>query len=224
MIDLNSFFSDIDGHAGVWCGVDTKGADLARMVEFITEQKIHDLSVLPEVVPVVWPWLEKIDVNILGRFYLGDDTINTDVISDLTVQINKSFKHGANGAMVFVRYKNLHDMVAQVAFVRDDLFFNRELIIGVDIGDIDSNQWGDLFENLRRINASAVMFALTKDMGKKSDFVGRVYGMLNAWDAEFNGTLHFALGNSAERIDQAQRLVASMRPDLMSGLRIWVNY
>ena len=224
MIDLNSFFSDIDGHAGVWCGVDTKGADLARMVEFITEQKIHDLSVLPEVVPVVWPWLEKIDVNILGRFYLGDDTINTDVISDLTVQINKSFKHGANGAMVFVRYKNMHDMVAQVAFVRDDLFFNRKLVIGLDICDIDSDDWSDLFQDLKRINASAVCFVLTKDTGRKSDFVGRVYGMLNAWDSEFSGALYFALENRPERIVQARRLVESMRPELVSNLRFFVNY
>ena len=224
MIDLNSFFSDIDGHAGIWCGADTTGTDLARMVEFITEQNVHDLSVLPDVAPIVWPWLEKNDINILGRFYLGGETVNTDVISDLTVQINQSFKHGANGAMVFVRYKNLHDMVNQVAFVRDDLFFNRELVIGLDIGDIDSDDWTDLFQDLKRINASAVCFVLTKDNGKKSDFVGRVYGMLNAWDSEFGGELYFALENRPGRIEQAHRLVESLRPELMPGLRFFVNY
>ncbi len=223
MIDIKTFLSGIDARVGIWSGA-TDGAELARMVEFATENKVDMLSVLPDAIDVVWPWIEKQHIGMLGRFYVNDDKIDEVVMSDLTARINMSFKHGANGAIVFVRYKNMKSMIDQVAVIRDDLFFNRELIIGVDIGDIDSNQWGDLFENLRRINASAVMFALTKDMGKKSDFVGRVYGMLNAWDAEFNGALHFALGNSTERIDQAQRLVASMRPDLMSGLRIWVNY
>ena len=81
-----------------------------------------------------------------------------------------------------------------------------------------------MFHQLKRINASAVCFVLTKDAGKKSDFVGRVYGMLNAWDSEFGGALHFALENRPERIDQARRLVESIRPELLSGLRFFVNY
>ncbi|MBR4860531.1 MAG: hypothetical protein IKV10_04480, partial [Alphaproteobacteria bacterium] len=118
----------------------------------------------------------------------------------------------------------LRPMIDQVAIIRDDLFFNRELVIGLDIGDIDSDDWANLFNELKRINASAVCFVLTKDMGKKSDFVGRVYGMLNAWDSEFSGALHFALENRPERIDQARRLVESIRPELAKDLRFFVNY
>ena len=121
-------------------------------------------------------------------------------------------------------YAALDDLVAQTHIIRDDLFFNRELVIGLDIGDIDSDDWENLFHELKRINASAVMFVLTKDFGKKSDFVGRVYGILNAWDSEFNGALHFALENRPERIDQAQRLVESIRPELVKNLRFFVNY
>lgn len=224
MIDMNSFFDEIEVVPAIWCGVDTDGADLARMTGLVTERGINMISVVPDVVPIVWPWIEGKSIDLIGRFYVNDDKIDEHVMSDLTVRINSSFKQGANGAMVFVRYKHLKSMIDQVAIIRDDLFFNRELVIGLDIGDIDSDDWPDLFRELKRINASAVCFVLTKDAGKKSDFVGRVYGMLNAWDSEFSGALYFALENRPERIDQARRLVESMRPELMSGLRFFVNY
>ena len=224
MIDTKSFLSEIQSAIGIWCGADTDGADLARMVQCATEWNADVLSVLPDVVSVVWPWIEEKPISLLGRFYVNDDKIDENVMSDLTVRINSSFKRGACGAMVFVRYKNLASMIDQVAIIRDDLFFNRELVIGLDIGDIDSDDWVNLFNELKRINASAVCFVLTRDTGKKSDFVGRVYGMLNAWDSEFGGALHFALENRPERIDQARRLVESVRPELLSGLRFFVNY
>lgn len=224
MIDMNSFFDEIEITPAIWCGADTDGADLARMAGLVAERGINMISVVPSVVPIVWPWIEGQTVSLLGRFYISEDTVDETVMSDLTVRINSSFKQGANGAMVFVRYKHLRPMIDQVAIIRDDLFFNRDLIIGLDIEDIDSYDWSDLFHELKRINASAVCFVLTKDTGKKSDFVGRIYGMLNAWDSEFSGALHFALENRPERIEQARRLVESLRPELMSGLRFFVNY
>ena len=224
MIDMNSFFDEIDVVPAIWCGADTDGADLARMTELVTERGINMISVVPEVVPIVWPWIEGRSIKLIGRFYVNDDKVDERVMSDLTIRINASFKCGANGAMVFVRYKHLQSMIDQVAIIRDDLFFNRDLVIGLDIGDIDASDWADLFHQLKRINASAVCFVLTKDAGKKSDFVGRVYGLLNAWDSDFGGALHFALENRPERIDQARRLVESVRPELVSNLRFFVNY
>lgn len=224
MIDVNSFFNEIEVVPAIWCSADTDGADLARMTGLVTGRGINMISVVPDVVSIVWPWIENRPIDLLGRFYINDDEIDERVMSDLTVRINSSFKQGANGAMVFVRYKHLKSMIDQVAIIRDDLFFNRELVIGLDIGDVDSDEWSDLFRELKRINASAVCFVLTKDAGKKSDFVGRVYGMLNAWDSEFSGALYFALENRPERIDQARRLVESIRPELVSGLRFFVNY
>ena len=85
-------------------------------------------------------------------------------------------------------------------------------------------EFADMFECLKKINASSVCFALTRDDGKKSDFVGRVYGLLNAWDSDFHGALHFALENRPERIEQAHRLVKSIRPELIPDLRFWINY
>lgn len=224
MIDTKTFLSDIQSRIGIWCSADTDGADLAHMVQCATEWNADVLSVLPDAVSIIWPWIEKKPIDLVGRFYVNDDKVDEGVMSDLTIKIKQSFKSGASGAMVFVRYKHLKSMIDQVAIIRDDLFFNRELVIGLDIGDIDSDNWADLFHELKRINASAVLFVLTKDAGKKSDFVGRVYGLLNAWDADFGGALHFALENRSERIDQARRLVESIRPELLSGLRFFVNY
>ena len=224
MIDTKTFLLEIQSRIGIWCGADTDGADLARMVQCATDWNADMLSVPPDVVPVVWPWTEDKPIGLLGRFYVGDEKIDEKVMSDLTMKINQSFKGGACGAMVFVRYKHLAPMIDQVAIIRDDLFFNRQLVIGLDIGDIDSSDWVDLFRELKRINASAVCFVLTKDTGKKSDFVGRVFGMLNAWDSEFGGALYFALENRPERIDQARRLVESVRPELAKDLRFFVNY
>lgn len=224
MIDMDSFLSKINCHIGVWCGAEIDSAELARMVEFATDYNVDLLSVVPDAVGVVWPWIEAQDKKIIGRFYINDDKIDERVMSDITVRINATLKQGACGAQVFVRYKHLKSMIDQVAIIRDDLFFNRDLVIGLDIGDVDASDWADLFHELKRINASAVLFVLTKDAGKKSDFVGRVYGLLNAWDADFNGALHFALENRPERIDQARRLVESIRPELLPNLRFFVNY
>ena len=64
----------------------------------------------------------------------------------------------------------------------------------------------------------------TKDAGDKSDFVGRIYGMLNTWDADNKFDLHFAFGPNFMRIEQALRLVQSVRPELVGRLKFWVNY
>ena len=95
--------------------------------------------------------------------------------------------------------------------------------IGIDVGDIDVFEWEKLFEKLRKINASSVLFVFTKDTGKKSDFVGRIYAMLNAWNNENNFDLHFAFGQNFMRIEQVWRLVESVKPGLMQRVKFLVN-
>ena len=90
--------------------------------------------------------------------------------------------------------------------------------------EVDSYDWQNLFQNLQKINASSVVLVLTKDIGKKSDFVGRIYGLLNAWDDNNKFDLHFALGPNFMRIEQVVRLIESMKPDLLQGTKFWVNF
>ncbi len=222
MIDKNAVFDFIGVNAAVWCGADMDATDLAKSVQFVNEKKLSMISVAPNVVQTVWPWLEAGNVKIMSRFYM--EKINEGQISDVTVRINSALRQGAHGAQIFLPYRVLAELVEQTHVVRDDLFFNKDLAIGMDIADVGPFDWDDVFANLRKINASSVIFVLTKDSGDKSDFVGRLYGMLNAWGMDNKFNLHFAFGPNFMRIEQAQRLVQQVRPMLMDGLRFWINF
>lgn len=224
MIDKDILFDDLKGNLALWCGAGSDAGDLARGAEFAIENKIDSVSVLPDMVRVVWPWLEQKTIKIMARFYVPDGEINETILSDVTVKINAALKNGANGAQVFVPYGLLGDLVDQTYVIRDDLFFDRDLTIGIDIGDVPVGEWGDLFQKLRRINASNVVWVMTRDTGNKSDFVGRMYAMLNAWDPENKFNLHFAFGPNFMRIEQAVRLVHAIKPELVAGMRVWINF
>lgn len=220
----NIIFDDLSKMVAVWCGVGTGSNELARVAEFVMEKNISILSVTPESIRVIWPWLENVKTDIFARFYLSDKKISEHQISDLTVNINNAFKSGACGAQLFLPYDALDSLVEQTRVVRDDLFFNKQLSIGVDINEIDSSDWEKLFLNLQKINATALTLILTKDMGDKSDFVGRIYGMLNSWDDNNRFGLHFVFGQNYLRMEQAFRLIKSVKPELVNGVKFFVNY
>lgn len=218
-----AIFDELKDMAGFWCPSGADAGDLARSVEFVTEKKLNVISVVPDSVPTIWPWLEDRFVKIMTRFYLPDKKVTETQISDITIRINNVFKQGAHGAQIFMPYDALADLVEQTHIIRDDLFFDKELSIGIDIGDVDVFEWEKLFEDLRKINASSVLFVFTKDTGKKSDFVGRIYAMLNAWSDNNNFDLHFAFGPKFMRIEQAWRLVECMKPGLIPRVKFFVS-
>lgn len=224
MIDKSMIFDLVGTKAGLWCGADMDATDLADAVHFADVQKLPVISVAPNMVQTVWPWVEGSNVKIMSRFYLDGKKITEDKISDVTVRINTCLRQGADGAQVFLSYDALAGLVEQTHIVRDDLFFNKDLSIGMDVGEIGPFDWVGVFENLRKINASSVIFVFTHDTGDKSDFVGRIYGMLNAWDVANKFSLQFAFGPNLLRIEQTLRLVQRVRPNLMDGLRFWVNF
>ena len=224
MIDKNVILNQIEGHAALWCGSGLEAGDLAHAVELLEQKAMNMVSVVPDSVEIVWPWLEEKQIKIFARFYFPDKRITEKQISDVTVRINDVFKHGAHGAQVFLPFAALNSLVEQTYVIRDDLFFDKDLIIGIDICDLQPNDWENMFASLRRINANAVMFVFIKDTGEKSDFVGRIYGMLNAWNADNKFDLHFAFGPNFMRIEQTLRLVQSMCPELVGRLNFWVNY
>ncbi len=222
---MESLFNELGARACLWCPADAAGTDLAAMTERAVDGRMAVISVAPDAVATVWPWVEKKPVRIFSRFYLDGFTASAAgvVVSDLAVRINASFRRGAHGAQIFVRYRDLNSFADIMRPVRDDLFFNKDLSIGVDIGDMNLCDLGAMFDSLRRINASSVVFANARDAGAKSDFVGRVYGMLGAWPTDWDGGLDFALGDNVMRIEQAWRLVTSLRPQLMNKTRFFIN-
>lgn len=223
MIDRNLILQELGARAVVWCGADADAGVLAQVAQYVCQNKIRDLSVSPDAVRTLWPWLENKNVKIMGRFYFPDKRITEEQISDVTVRINAMFKNGGSGAQVFLPYAALGSLVSQTHVIRDDLFFNKDLVVGIDICEIDAENYGELFENLKKINASALLLFMTHDDGNKSDFVGRLYGLLNSWDADFGGGLNFYFGADFMRIEQSWRLVESVRPALLDGVRFFVN-
>ena len=77
-------------------------------------------------------------------------------------------------------------------------------------------------QKLRDVRANALVLTLNEDMGNRSDFVGRIYGMLQHWNMD--GELHFILNNNYDRMDQVIRLVASEKPELSDKLRFFLDY
>ncbi|MBR5153775.1 MAG: hypothetical protein IKW57_03210 [Alphaproteobacteria bacterium] len=224
MMNNDIIFDDFSQNTALWCGGDMEQGELARAVEYVLENKMHMISVPAEVVKVVWPWLEQTDVKIVSRFYLTGNKISEKQISDATININNVFKQGANGAQVFLRNAGLGELVEQTHVIRDDLFFDKDLIIGLDIADVEPCDWESVYEKLRKINASALMLVLTRDMGIKSDFLGRFFGAMNAWNPGNNFDLHFMLGNNPMRIEQVMRIAKQTKPHLLKNMRFFVNY
>ena len=224
MIEQNIVFDDFGPYAALWCGTDVEPGDLARAVDFAINQNMDMVSVAPQCVKLIWPWLEKSKVKILSRFYVMDKKITEQKISDITININSVLKNGADGAQIFMRYQSVADLVEQVHVVKDDLFFNKDLIIGLDIADVGPYDWNDLFQNLRKVNAAALTLVMTQDLKEKSDFPGRVYGMLNAWTSENKFDLHFVVGNNPFRIEQVMRITKLIQPQLLENMRFFVNH
>lgn len=222
MIDKKVIFDDFSQNHALWCAAETDSGELARCVDIMGKNNIDLISVVPSAVKTVWPWLEETGAKIMARFYLGEGGVSESNISDMTKRINKAFKYGAHGAQVFLPYAMFADLVEQTHVIRDDLFFNKDLSIGLDINEIDSFDWDNVFDLLRKINASSLLLFMGKDDGNKSDFTGRIYGMLDMWQDNNKFDLHFVFGAKIMRIEQVGRLVQSLRPDLMKNTRFFV--
>ncbi len=221
MIDTDALLSEIK--TGAWCAGGGDAGDLARAASRIADANVPMISVAPASIAVMWPWLEKMPVKMLGRFYLETGT-DDGGISDLTRRRNAAFKQGAAGAQVFLRRADLAGFVDNLHLIRDDLFFNKYLAVGMDIGEIDMDQWATVFELMDKIRADALTLIMPDDAGDASDFVGRIYGLMTVMPADVRWQLHFALGNNFLRIEQVWRLIQKMRPRISDGVRFFVNY
>lgn len=223
MIDTDDILEHIGAAAGIWCAADTDTPDLAAAADLVVARGLRDISVAPAAVPIVWPWLEHTNVQIAARFYLSPASrvATFDDVSDIAARINLAFKQGASVAQVFMRLVDVASFVQNLTPIRSDLFFNKDLVIGLNIGEIDASDWVELIENLNQIGAS-LLLVLPQDRGLKSDFVGRVYGVLDGPVEKFNGALHWYLGAGQSRAEQVVRLATAMQPQIMPRLKFWV--
>ena len=221
MINDSNILGCLECGTAMWCPAGLDSADLAHVVEQVIADNMRAISVVSDSVPIIWPWLENKNIKIFTRFYI--DAVSADSVSDLTENVNSVFKQGADGAQIFIRFKDIDAFVSQLYMIRDDLFFNKDLIIGIDICDVGPFDWGHLFSGLKKIRANGVMLALSRDTGDRSDFVGRIYAVLNAWDGEYDGKLQFAVGLNPMRIDQVVRLTRLIQPNLCKNTMFFVS-
>lgn len=223
MIESNEIFLDFDPRIALWCDGVGDTNDFANLANNILENKINLISVSPDKVSFIWTCLEKTDVKIFTRYNFTPYQKNIDkYVSDLSENITSIWKQGADGVQLFLRLKDLERFVGNFMFVCNDLFFQHDLCIGIDISEISISDWDNLFDKLRAIRAKSLCLTLNEDMGNRSDFVGRVYSMLQKWD--FDGEIHFMLGNDYDRMDQVIRLIESEKPELSNRVRFFLDY
>lgn len=222
MIDFFNSFTEKSDMCALWCMGDLETVELAKQADFALTNKIKIISALPQDIKTMWPWLEKTKVKLLGRFYL-EKKITEKAVSDLTEQMNACFKQGGDGVQVILRKQDLALFASELHLIRDDLFFNKTLSVGLDLSSVLPTDWSGIFKALRQLKVDSLLLILPKDTGDKSDFVGRLFGVLDLWNPDFRGDLHFVLGNTSVRVEQVVRLVQRMKPDLMKGLKFFVN-
>ena len=220
MIEVNEIFSDDDVRLALWCesGGDTN--DLANMANQIVEKHMRLISVPPEIVPYIWTCLEKTKIDIFTRYSFMPLQKNMDKdIDGLSENITQVLKRGANGVQVFVQMRDFERFCDALQPVRDDLFFNRKLSVCMDIEDIDINNLGLIFQKLQNIKADSFGITFNEDTGNRSDFIGRIYALLEQWDLD--GELHCILINNMDRVDQVVRLTEILKPDLINKTRFF---
>ena len=222
MINNEEIFNEVRDNISLMCYDDCVGADLAAAMGLAITHKMKSVCVAPNQVADVWPWLEKTKIKIISRFYI-DGAVNDGFISDLSGKISASFRDGANGAMIFLRKRDLQKFVSGISNIRNDLFFNKSLNIAIDISEIDVFAWDELFRILQAVSADSLVLTFNNDTGDKSDFVGRVFAMLNTPRGDWGGRVNFVLGQNAVRIDQTCRLIQRLLPETISKTEFFID-
>lgn len=224
MMMQNCIFDDFIDKSAIWFS-EAGGDDgkLVQLVDYLISNKVQLVSVSFDNVGKIWPWLENKKIDIYSRFKFAN-VPDVDVIkniSDLVRDISRCFRIGATGAQIFVNVCDLSVLVNELKTIRDDLFFNSKLELCLNLDSIDSVNVVDVFQILAEIKPDSVLFySLKNESDEKSDFVGRLFGVLNTWQLD-NTDIHFLINENAYRAEQVVRLVGMIRHDLSDGLRVF---
>ncbi len=224
MIKTDDFFDDFSGMSGIW--VDDRVVDdseLAQISNFILDNNVSLISVPVSVTEKIWPWIENRNIRIFNRFAVDFDD-NADVtMSEIARNVNDSFRHGANGAQIMIKPNELEQFVNLVMPIKNDLFFDHDLVIELNIDNVDNADWVGIFDLLNRVQANAVMITAVGDkFDASSDFVGRIYAMFESWN--FDGALHLMFGKNMMRTSQVLRLAQKMRPAVAEKILVFMPY
>jgi hypothetical protein len=223
MIKSENIFDDIEPLVAIWVE-DSDTVELARIANMVIDDGVEYVSLPCAATQVFWPWIENSNVKILNRFdFVVQQNSDMDmVVSEFATAVNSGFRAGAFGAQVRVSWPDIQKFVGAILPIKNDLFFGRYLSIAIDIDDAATPDWDVVFANLARISPNSVLIMGHADkFNPRSDFVGRIYGMLEQWN--INSDIHLMFGKNMLRVSQALRLVQKMRPELVKNMRVFLK-
>lgn len=225
MMKSDFIFDDVDSFKALWIDDDvTDAADLAVVADAAIVGAVPFVSVPVGVIKTFWPWVEGKNVKILTRFNVENlKNQNTDVVvSEFAKNLTNAFKTGADGAQVFVPADQITEFASLVRPIKSDLFFDRYLAIGINLDNMGDVGWAEIFKALTEIRPNSVLvMGHVEKFDQSSDFVGRVFDMLEKWNLESD--LHMMFGKNMLRVTQVLRLVHKMRPELEKNMRVFVE-
>ena len=225
MMNLNYLFDDVSEMRAWWIDdSQTDASDLVAVADAVLESGVSVISAPCVATSEIWPWVEKNNIKIVNRFIfsLDKDTDVIDAVSELSRSVTGAFKSGAVGAQVFVHAADLVAFCDAVRPVRNDLFFDKNFSVAIDIDEMRGVLWGTVFDALREIRPDAILITAHGDsFDANSDFVGIVFDMLNNWNLKSD--LHLWFGKNMFRVSQVLRLCEKIQPDLVSNMRVFTG-
>lgn len=197
----------------VQCDV-SDATDLARVATTVIERNIPILCARTDAVGMLWSWLEKTPVKIYAKFsYDGD-------MPRLSEKINAALKNGASGARISVDFEKLAEFADELHPIREDLFFNKDIVIDVDIYQINPSDYETLFCAIDKVRVTAMCMCARHTSKRADDFVGRVYGILSS---DFKIPFYFDIANDINRAEQVWRIAEKICPKALNDLRFFIN-
>ena len=223
MIKAENIFDDIEHMTAMWVD-EVDAGELARIASVAIDNNVPFVSMPCSDTKTFWPWVEKTGVKILNRltFCMEKNRSLDDVISEFATNVNSAFRSGAYGIQVIVPLDEISQFTDAILPIKNDLFFDRYISVGVDIDDASCQDWPDIFGKLRQINPNSILVMGHIDkFSPKSDFVGQIYGMLENWNLDAD--LHLMFGKNMLRVSQVLRLTQKMAPKLMKNMRVFIS-
>lgn len=225
MIKPDVIFDDIHDITALWVNDDTDATELVEIANVAIDRNIQFVSMPRTATKTFWPWIENTNVKILNRFDFsvpGNQDLDA-VVSDFATNVNSAFRDGAHGIQIFMPVTKISDFVDAILPIKNDLFFDRYISVAIDVDNMQGTDWGVIFNQLSKIRPNSVLIFGNIDVfNPKSDFAGRIFGMLENWNS--NADLHLMFGKNMLRVSQVLRLVQKMRPELEKNMRVFIAH
>lgn len=214
MIEENEKKVKKDKNTAVWYNGDLDELKIAYLANDILVNGVTEVSVKPECIGYLWPYLEKEQVHILTRYYFSiQDNDVEKAIYNLSKSVTEFNGQGAIETQIFVSVCDFECFVENIINIRDDLFFNHKLCIALYLEDIEVLNIERLFYLLRYVKADAVLFSDKNTEIDDNVFIAKIYSLIQEWN--FDGNIYFSLRNDEKKVSLIKVLLEYSEPELL---------